>query len=236
MEIVMFVVTLISLGLAGVMSCIAWRVVQDERLRSDARVTKLAVELRAADVDLPLSTGAPAQSTGAAINSGGMFAYVQPKAALPRLAAVIVAGAVVFVSGAALLVALGRGSRGEVHPTPPADGVASQQAAATESADSRPLELVALGHERENDRLVVRGVIRNPVGGSTVNQLTAVVMLFNREGGVLATGRAEVRPSQLQPGGETTFLVTVPGATDVGRYRVSFRADDRVIPHVDVRS
>ena len=101
---------------------------------------------------------------------------------------------------------------------------------------TRALELVALGHERENDRLVVRGVIRNPVGGSPVNQLTAVVMLFNRDGGYLASGRAEVQPAHLEPGGETTFLVTVPGASDVGRYRVSFRADNQVIPHVDIRS
>jgi hypothetical protein len=44
-----------------------------------------------------------------------------------------------------------------------------------------------------------------------------------------------VQSSSLRPGGETTFVVTVPGAGDVGRYRVSFRTDDRIVPHVDRR-
>jgi hypothetical protein len=39
----------------------------------------------------------------------------------------------------------------------------------------------------------------------------------------------------LAPGSETAFVVTVPHANEVGRYRVSFRSDDRVVPHVDRR-
>jgi hypothetical protein len=30
--------------------------------------------------------------------------------------------------------------------------------------------------------------------------------------------------------------VTIPGAVDVGRYRVSFRTDEGVVPHVDRRA
>jgi hypothetical protein len=233
MEIVMIVVTLVSLALAGMMSFVAWRVIQRERQRSNARVAALAAEIRSTEVDLPLSTGA-----SAATSSTGMFTSVQPKAALPRLAAVVAAGAVIFIGGASLLVALGRGSRGDVHAAPATETIVNDvRSESTETPhESRALELVALGHEREKDRLLVRGVIRNPVGGSSVNQLTAVVMLFNREGGYLASGRAELQPAQLEPGGETTFLVTVPGASDVGRYRVSFRADNQVISHVDLRS
>ena len=44
----------------------------------------------------------------------------------------------------------------------------------------------------------------------------------------------EVVPEEY--GGESPFVVTVPGAADVGRYRVSFRTDDRVVPHIDRRS
>ena len=98
-----------------------------------------------------------------------------------------------------------------------------------------PLELVALGHERDGDRLIVRGVVRNPVAGAAIDGVTAVVFLFNRDGGFLASGRMPVQSSTLTPGGETTFVVTVPGAADVGRYRVSFRTDDRIVPHVDRR-
>ena len=32
------------------------------------------------------------------------------------------------------------------------------------------------------------------------------------------------------------FTVTLPGAADVGRYRVSFRTSEGIVPHVDRRS
>src|SRR5262249_39693242 len=96
------------------------------------------------------------------------------------------------------------------------------------------LELVALGHEREGDRLVVRGVVRNPAG-TGIERLDAVVFLFNRDGGFLTSARAAIDHATLGPGGESTFVVTVPGASSVGRYRVSFGTDERVIPHVDRR-
>ena len=52
----------------------------------------------------------------------------------------------------------------------------------------------------------------------------------------LASGRAAVESSALIPGGESVFVVTVPAPAEVGRYRVSFRSDDRVISHVDKRN
>ena len=63
-----------------------------------------------------------------------------------------------------------------------------------------PLELIALGHERDGDGLTVRGVVRNPRPDPTVDQLTAVVMLFNRDGGLRgerARGRSD---AQAPPG------------------------------------
>lgn len=230
MDITLIVITVVSLILAGAMSVVAWRVDRDERLRSEARVAALAAEIRAEDADLPLGSGAIA-------SAGDMFAYVQPAAMLPRLSAVVVAGALVVGAGAAFLVALGRNGDAAAHPgssSQPPPSALEAAVPAPRAADA--LELVALEHERANDRLTVRGVVRNPANGSPVNQLTAVVLLFNRDGGFLASGRAQVQPASLQPGGETTFLVTVPGAADVGRYRVSFRAEDRIIPHVDARS
>jgi hypothetical protein len=109
------------------------------------------------------------------------------------------------------------------------------QAAAPPAAPAAPLELVALGHERDGDRLIVRGVVRNPPSGAAVDRLTAVVFVFNRDGGFLTSGRVMIEPSGLRPGGESIFVVTIPGAGDVGRYRVSFRTEDRIVPHVDRR-
>jgi hypothetical protein len=68
-----------------------------------------------------------------------------------------------------------------------------------------------------------------------MDRLTAVVLLFTSDGGFLTSGRAVVDAPALRPGGESTFAVTVPRAGDVGRYRVSFRTDDKLIPHLDRR-
>ena len=231
MNIVLLVITLLSLAVAGTMSVVAWRVVREERLQSDARVAALAADIRADDAGL--LTG----RTGL-IGPAGAFASTQPTGALSRLAAVVVAGALVAGGGAALGVALGSGddavpdsaSGGRPRPAveEPRSNVASKAASA--------LELVALGHERENDQLTVRGIVRNPANGSTMNQVSAVVLLFNREGGFLSSARALVQAPTLRPGGEATFLVPVPGASAVGRYRVSFMSEERVVSHVDVRN
>jgi hypothetical protein len=77
--------------------------------------------------------------------------------------------------------------------------------------------------------------VRNPSGGHALTDVTAVVMLFNQQGGFVTSGRAAI-PGALAPGGEAPFTVTVPGAADVGRYRVSFRTSDGIVPHVDRRS
>jgi hypothetical protein len=69
-----------------------------------------------------------------------------------------------------------------------------------------------------------------------MDRLVAVVFLFDRDGGFITSGRAALESSALIPGGESTFVVTVPATAEVGRYRVSFRADDRVISHVDRRN
>jgi hypothetical protein len=98
-----------------------------------------------------------------------------------------------------------------------------------------PLELVALGHERDGDQLTVHGVVRNPSTGTAFDQLTAVVFVVAPDGEYLATGRSAVEAAALQPGREATFAVTVAGAGEVGRYRVSFRIGDRLVPHLDRR-
>jgi hypothetical protein len=97
------------------------------------------------------------------------------------------------------------------------------------------LELVALEHDRDDNRLVVRGIVRNAASAVTLNGLTAVVLVFSKEGGYLASGRAPVATAALAPGAETPFVVTLSDADTVDRFRVSFRTDDRVVPHIDRR-
>jgi hypothetical protein len=136
----------------------------------------------------------------------------------------------VVAAAAALVIVLSGGSGVTTHASNQAPAVVVPPAAAL------PLELVALGHERDGDSLIVRGILRNTGSGAAVDRLTAVVFLFHRDGGFLSSGRVAVETSRLRPGGESTFVVTVSGAAAVDRYRVSFRTDDRIVPHVDRRA
>jgi hypothetical protein len=97
------------------------------------------------------------------------------------------------------------------------------------------LELIALGDERSADRLTIYGVVRNPRRGLVFDHLVAVVLLFNAQGGFLTSGRAALEGGMLGPGRQSTFAVTVPEADAVGHYRVSFRDDARIVPHIDRR-
>jgi len=164
----------------------------------------------------------------AAVSSNpGLFATSQPARSGSRWAVVLGIGALAVGSAAALAIVSSAGPRSVTH---------DERLAPVAAPVALPLELVALGHDRDGDRLTVRGVVRNPAGGAEMDGVTAVVFLFNRDGGFLASGRMPVQSSALVPGGETTFVVTVRGASDVGRYRVSFRTDDRIVPHVDRRT
>jgi hypothetical protein len=103
-------------------------------------------------------------------------------------------------------------------------------------AASRPLELVALSHARTGEGLTISGMVRNPDGGISRAHLTAVVFVFDQQGTFLTSTRAAIEPVNLDPGSQSSFAVTVPQARGVSRYRVSFRTDLGVIPHVDRRA
>ncbi len=99
-----------------------------------------------------------------------------------------------------------------------------------------PLELVTLRHQRSADALVISGLLRNPHQGGAVGRLSAVAFTFDRGGRFLASGRAPIDFPRLQPGDESPFTVTVPNPSAIGRYRVSFRTESGIVPHVDRRS
>jgi hypothetical protein len=194
------------------------------------RVTASAVP----DLDLR-----PRVEQPVAVSSGALFSSTESmRPGATRIASVAAAVVLVVAGAIAVFVVSGYSRTSDVASAnsrvadvtrPTTTGSSTKLAAAT-----TPLELVALGHERDGDRLTVHGVVRNP-SGAEVDRLTAVVFVFNRDGGFLSSGRAAVASTALAPGGEAKFAVTVPNASDVARYRVSFRTDDRVVPHVDRR-
>ena len=178
------------------------------------------------DADLPLRQAEPVRG------GANLFAPDQPSASGRRLAVM----AVVVLAVGSLLFAAAYRRGGESKPAPvrvaqPATGDNRIEAA----AQPTPLELVALGHERDGDRLVVRGVIRSVAGASAPDRLTAVVFAFNADGGFVTSARAPLDAGALRSAGEAAFAVSVPDSAAARRYRVSFRSGDRIVPHVDRR-
>ena len=230
----MFLLTLTvaSLLIAVLMSVVAWRIAVVERHRSQARVDGLAAEIHAGQApnfqaityrqgeDLDL------RSTGAGSRRGTereLFGPVHSAPAPSRFATGLTVG--VLVLGGALAGTVAFPAIARRAPTPDS-GIAAAPA---------PLELVELGQERNGDAITVRGVVRNPRSGPRIDELTAVVFLFASDGGFITSGRAIVKSVSLGPGGESPFVVTIGDAKQVGRFRVSFRTDDRVVAHVDAR-
>jgi len=241
----LLLVTLISVLLTVIMSVIAWRTAQDEKRRSEARIAALAADIHQIERLRAVARREPDLELRPAIDvpmaSPGLFQAAAPGRGGTRFGAVAGIGVLVFVAAAAVVVTLGGGSSAtpvaSAASHPVAVNAESQPAAASTPAhdDGVPVELLALGHDRDGGKLTVRGVVRNPSAGRAVDRMTAVVFLYNRDGGFLTSGRAAIESSALLPGGESAFVVVIPGANDVGRYRVSFRTDDRVVPHVDRR-
>ena len=82
--------------------------------------------------------------------------------------------------------------------------------------------------------MVISGLVRNPHGGR--DPIAVGDRLHVRQAGAfLASGRAPLDFPLLQPGDESPFTVTVPNSPAIGRYRVTFRTESGIVPHVDRR-
>jgi hypothetical protein len=210
-----------SMIVAVVMSVVAWRASSAERARSAARVEVLA---RAIDGE----RGAPPLDLTLRHRPEPVLSAPPPTGVGSRLGLSLAAGAfVVTAAAAAAIVFSSESPTASANPAPAARPVAE--------AAPKSLELVSLDHERNGDSLVVHGVVRNPTGGLEFDGLAAVVSPIGLDGRGLSSVRSPIDSPALLPGGQSTFAVTIPQATGVGRYRVSFRAGDRIVSHVDKR-
>ena len=210
MNTVLLVVTGVSLVAAGFMAALTWRMSREERRRSDARVAALSSAIYDdADADGPFG--------------GHLFHGQAPSTARYGLAAIVGACAVSAVAGLALAPL--RSPQRQIART-----------AAARPAPDVPLELLALEHERDGDLLVVRGIVRNPAGAAERDGLAAVVLLFGTDGALISTSRAAVPAGRLAPGATTPFAVNIAGPSGVDRFRLSFRTEARIEPHVDRRT
>ena len=212
----LLVITILSLAVAVVMSIVAWRLARAERRRSEARVEALTDEIHADE--LPL------------VRPGDYLSSEAPPRMQGSLFGALAIGVLFVGSVVALAIVFSDGTRNS-SVAAPVSGTAGQAAA---EAAPAPLELVALSHEREGGRLIVRGAVRgqgraNGASGPVI----AVVTAFDRDGGLVASGRS---PLETPAGVESSFAVTITGVDALHRYRVSFRNDDRVVAHVDRRN
>jgi hypothetical protein len=240
-------ITVVSLIVALVMSVTAWRLMREEKQRSAARIAALSAaafdSIESADPadSLSLRTTAPVETpparapwkpavvkiveeTAAAVNvshaSGFLGAVTQERDSGSRQKSLAVAAVVFFaclVGGTAWVMSAPEGT------------------SAVALGPNAPLELVSLNHSRQNDKLAVSGLVRNPVSGKPVERLSAVVFLFDRTGTFVTSSKAHVDFLRLGAGDESPFVVSIDAPATVSRYRVSFRTDDGVVPHIDRR-
>ena len=228
MEITLIAVAMLSLFLAISMGVVAWRLVLEERRRSDARLAALAAELKrgeessASEDAVPVIPEVPIDAGAADVPvAGGLFFSLpdSPSSGWTRMAAL--GGASIIVLAVVAAVFLFSASD---------DG----DAAATAEGIRPPLDLIALQHAEDGPFLDISGSVRNPEDGAAVERLSVVAMAFDEAGTLIATRRTPVEPPALSPGADSAFIVRLLAA-GISRYRISFLLDDATIPHVDRR-
>jgi hypothetical protein len=220
MDVVLLIVTTLSLAAAVGFGALSWRIGREERERATARIAVLSTAMdppspRAATGQATSTTSAaagPRVAVGSVFDRGNEGIHGRP---LIRVAV-----------GAVMTLAIVIGA---------IIGARSSGGSASDVSSVRPLELVSMRHQREGTTLTVSGLVHNPAAGAAVNGVTAVVFAFDRNGGFVASGRAPLEFSSLAPGDESPFVVSVPNVSDVARYRVSFRTGHGVVRHVDRR-
>jgi hypothetical protein len=193
---------------------LVWHLVSADRRRTEARIAALA---SAIDDRHWTPQNAYVFAGSSATDMDTAFA---PEPRRLNHAALLVSGGVLAVLGTITLLLLG--------------GSGGRETSALVASANAPIELVSMHHAREGDTLIVSGLVRNPSELATP-ALTAVVSAIDRAGRVVARGSRALEPVVLGPGKETSFRVTVANARDLGRYRLGFVNENRVVPHVDRR-
>lgn len=222
MDFVLVSITALSLILALAMGVVLFTVLREDRQRSDARVAALAAA--SAKFDLPLArlaSEALREPDRIVRTSNDLFAVTSEPSPWVRRLGVAVAFAVV-IGGIGYMVLPARSAEPSTSATAP---------------QHFPLELLTLSHTTQPSGLTISGTIYNPSGAPPVSQVFAAAVLFGPDGNFLTSARAPLDFTTLRAGEESPFVITVPVAGVVARYRVGFRAaDGSVIAHVDRRA
>jgi hypothetical protein len=244
-------VTLLSMAMAIGLSVVVWRLLRDERRRSEARVAALIdmaaqasepakfvrTPVKSAPVprDVPPATltsrslDLPLRESSAAISATPLFS--EPERSSPWRGRAVIMGGLALAAAAVLLFALAARDRGRIEQRS-----AASRASAPAPTAMPPLELLSLRDTRDGASLTIAGLVQNPRGGQALKRVTVTAFAFDRNGAFLASGQALLDITSLAPGDESPFVVAVRVSGDVARYRIGFRGEDgQVIAHFDKR-
>lgn len=247
MDTLLLGITVVSLIVALVMSVTAWRLMRAEKQRSAARIAALSAAANdgVPFPEVPMTPPVAARPAQHAVRTPWKPAAIVASENVD-VADPVITRAGGFLGSTQVEHHSGNRQRGLAIATVVffvviTGGFMAMMSgpdavpAATLAADTAPLELVSLGHARESGKLAVSGLVRNPVSGKPVEKLSAVVFLFDRAGAFVTSSRAHVDFLKLGAGDESPFVVSIDAPQSVARYRVSFRTDDGVVPHIDRR-
>jgi preprotein translocase subunit YajC len=255
MDTILVAVTAVALAMTAVMGIMLVTLLRQERARSEARVAALsALADQPVDDRQPLPRHETALPPAAAIETpvriiapravddaddleirpavaGVPNLFSEPERSSPWGRRFVIIGglaAIVLAIGMTIVVSRPRVSTGS-------PGAAAAQG--SPSTDVAPLALLSLRYTQQADRLVITGLVQNPRGAVAISHVVATAFAFGPDGAFLSSGRAPLDFVTLTPGEESPFVVSVPVAGQVTRYRVGFRTEDgRVLPHVDKRA
>jgi hypothetical protein len=135
------------------------------------------------------------------------------------------------------VMALGFGSVYTLYTTDAATVFNRLFTASASPATAEPLQLLSLKHTTdESGAFVLTGLVQNPASGRPLQGVVAVVYLFDQDGRYFAGGKTPIELTSFHPGEESPFVVKVPAAAGVARYRIGFRMEGGgVVAHVDRR-
>lgn len=249
MDTALVIITLLSVGVTAALLVYAMRLQREQRERSAARVLALRSDIHAAAsatrhplrsiaIPIPAAARTPLPQEPAArawppqpLTSRGdepaadpvgdyplgpsLFA-AQPQPTRSRAIPVLIA-TIAIVAIAAVLVWMPR----------------SRPATTAAAAAPPSIALSSMSNRVDGTALVVNGTIA--VSHVNAGALTAVVFAFDGSGGFVASGRGPVVTSA-DGAGPATFEVRVPEGARAAKYRVSFRTETGIVPHVDRRT
>lgn len=262
MDAILVTVALISLAMALTMGLASWQLLREQRRRSLARVAAL---VRASSAESATKETCIASDTRLTRPSHVVsvehrtqpttriseripraadrdpFASKLPEASVEhvlfgsettgpppiwprRFVAIVAFGGLVMMGASAALLPFDRRAAG-----------VPEALSSAESAGP-PIELVSLRHTRQGDVLSIIGLVRTAPTGRPARYVTVVASLFDRGGSLLAAGQTTLDFATTGARENSPFVINIPVAGAVGRYRVGFRTErGAVVPHIDRR-